>query len=238
MRCSKASGTGTSASSTSISLSLLLIFTLALSSLSVLAQDDQDSQVSTPTINPTSTHLATTSISPVTTTSSIPLVQATSTLVELSDSITVSANLDSQSSTPAFFHLNAKTSSSSSSTGDSTPVYVTLSLCSGPDIQPYNTTNRTLLEDLELSSEDSKKSTRVRLYVSDSADNTSPGPDNLPSGGGMTGNGIGFAYGGYTTIELRDGADDGVWIGVWPPVDTRGLTGTFGLQVQASTKGE
>jgi hypothetical protein len=90
-----------------------------------------------------------------------------------------------------------------------------------------------------MNSDQARKSTQVRFYVSDTIDNVNPGPDGLPrDGNDATAGGVGYTFGGYSFVEFRSGTRDGVWIGVWPPEDMRGQSGTYSMQVTASTRGE
>lgn len=267
------------------SFSILILSCLILIN-PVICQADQDTQVSSPTLNPvisttrTSTSTSTSTFIPTTSTSTS-VVQATSTLnpIELSDGIPVLTELNSDSSIGAFFRFSSSTSSSisSSSSSSSIPVYITISICSGPIIPPYSSIDDT--DDTQNTNKDSlntnnpsrsSTSTFIRLYVSDQSDNPNPGPNSIPDNENQsTGDGIVYANGGYALLEFKSGipktttddddddadanantdadsdvnADSGqgtgtAWIGIWPPLDTRNVNGTWMIQVTASTGGE
>lgn len=111
------------------------------------------------------------------------------------------------------------------------PIYLTMSLCHGPSIPAYNASNSTLLNELDMNSEEARTATLVAMYVSTNPEMQRPGPDSdLPQSQ------IAHAQGGWTSITLPEGTEHGIWIGVWPPVRARGSRGTFRLQLAASTK--
>ncbi|WFD21678.1 stretch-activated cation channel mid1 [Malassezia equina] len=143
----------------------------------------------------------------------------------LQDSITVRSYLQVGPGAPAPLYYTFNSSAGK-------PVWVSMSLCSGPGIPPYNTSNSTLLDDMNMSAKELRQSTLVGLFVSDQADTQRPGPaSNLHS------DHIGYAQGGWTQVSLPKGAQQGAWIGVWPPSDPRNLHGQYEVQLTASTLG-
>lgn len=163
----------------------------------------------------------TSTVSPTQSTTAV-RVSATARPVALNDSVAVRTNIDLAQKKGAFFTFNA--------TRD-TPITLSLSLCIGPDIPPYNTSNKTLMDELDMKPQEARKATLVGLYLSDEASEPEPGPNSdLPDSH------VAHAQGGWASIHLKDGAKNGIWIGVWPPADIRGVTGLFTVQVIASTK--
>ncbi|WFD25369.1 stretch-activated cation channel mid1 [Malassezia nana] len=143
----------------------------------------------------------------------------------LNDSVTVRSLLSfgSNESEPLFFTFN---------TTAGQPVWVSLSLCNGPGIPAYNTSNSTLLDEKDKNSKDLRESTLVGLFVSDDASEPRPGPDS-----GLRASQVGYAQGGWTQVALDKGSQHGVWIGVWPPSDPRDVQGQYEVQLTASTTG-
>jgi calcium channel MID1 len=151
---------------------------------------------------------------------------ATSTPVTLVESVPVQATLNVNSTTPAQFFLAAPFKN------DSNPLYISASLCSGPAIPPFNTTDPDVLEALELSSYDASLTTLVRMYVSTDQANKMPGPNDLNAKPDVQ-----YLLGGYAQDENIDQEPDGAWITIWPPAETRSVSGTWNLTLTASTEG-
>lgn len=151
-------------------------------------------------------------------------VDATSTVATLTDSTLTRTQLDVGSSVGATFHLD---------TTSDEPVYISISLCSGPEIPAYDASNKNLQLSMGMSSAELRRATLFRLYVSDDPLNMSPGPDNLPDEKAN----VVYAIGGWAGVTL-DQAPLGAWIAVWPPEDVRGVSGTYEVQVGASSTGE
>lgn len=163
----------------------------------------------------------TSTVSPTQSTTAV-RVSATARPVALNDSVAVRTNIDVAQKKGAFFTFNA--------TRD-TPITLSLSLCIGPDIPPYNTSNKTLMDELDMKPQEARKATLVGLFLSDKASDPEPGP-----GSDLPDSHVAHAQGGWTSIHLKNGAKNGIWIGVWPPADVRGVSGSFTVQVIASTK--
>ena len=179
-----------------------------------------------------STRMSTASIQTASRTSTVSPTQSTTAMrvsatarpVALNDSVAVRTNIEATQKKGAFFTFNA--------TRD-TPISLSLSLCTGPDIPPYNTSNKTLLDELGMKPQNARQSTLVGLFLSDKASDPEPGPNShLPDSH------VAYAQGGWANIHLKNGAKNGIWIGVWPPADIRGATGLFTVQVTASTKAD
>ncbi|WFD18211.1 stretch-activated cation channel mid1 [Malassezia caprae] len=143
----------------------------------------------------------------------------------LNDSVTVRSYLQvgPGAPEPLFYTFN---------TSAGRPVWVSMSLCCGPGIPAYNTSNSTLLDEMDVSAKDLREKTLVGLFVSDSAEEPRPGPDSK-----LHSDHIGYAQGGWTQVSLPKGVDHGVWIGIWPPNDPRGQQGRYEVQLTASTLG-
>ncbi|SHO76181.1 Similar to S.cerevisiae protein MID1 (N-glycosylated integral membrane protein of the ER and plasma membrane) [Malassezia sympodialis ATCC 42132] len=143
----------------------------------------------------------------------------------LKDSVTVRSYLQVGPGAPApLYYTFAR--------GAGQPVWVSMSLCNGPGIPAYNTSNATLLDDMDTSAKDLRESTLVGLFVSDRADAQRPGPRS-----GLSADHVGYAQGGWTQVALQKGAAQDVWIGIWPPRDPRGAQGRYEVQLTASTVG-
>ncbi|KAL4401697.1 stretch-activated cation channel Mid1 [Malassezia pachydermatis] len=153
----------------------------------------------------------------------VPVVASDSAPYVLQDGVTARSELNINATDGLFFSFNA--------TRD-VPIWVSLSLCNGPGIPAYNTSNKTLLNELGLTPFQARVSTLVSVYVSTDAGTQRPGPNHSVLDGQ-----IGYAQGGWTQIVLEDGSDNGAWIGVWPPADARGMTGSYQVQISASTRG-
>ncbi|WFD46418.1 stretch-activated cation channel mid1 [Malassezia furfur] len=111
-----------------------------------------------------------------------------------------------------------------------TPIFVSLSLCDGPRIPPYNTSNSTLLDNLKMDEDEARQATLVSLFVSDKWSIPRPNADS-----GLSSSLIDYAQGGWAEVKLPKGSKDGIWIGVFPPTDPRGLDGVYRIQLSAST---
>ncbi|WFD29524.1 stretch-activated cation channel mid1 [Malassezia sp. CBS 17886] len=143
----------------------------------------------------------------------------------LHDSVLVRSDLQLANTDGLFFTFNAS---------ENVPIYVSLSLCSGPTIAPYNTSNTTLLSELHMNADTARTATLVSMYVSDNAREQRPSARS-----DLDADHIGFAQGGWTQVALPKGVrSGGVWIGLFPPTDARGRTGAFRVQIAASTKAE
>ncbi|PWN48157.1 hypothetical protein IE53DRAFT_334217 [Violaceomyces palustris] len=202
-------------------LLLLLITILCLLSFSVVRAQDTAQEEVVDALSSATESTSSGSIVP-TTTSTSEVADATSTTAVLQDSVVTRVNLDATSNVGAFFRMEANTSD---------PIYVSMSICTGPEIPAYNSSNATLVKQLGLSATQVRRSTLLGLYVSDQPEVPEPGADS-----GLKSNRFSFAQGGWASVELEKGSDQGIWIGVWPPVDTRNVTGTFELRIVASTK--
>ncbi|WFD35509.1 stretch-activated cation channel mid1 [Malassezia cuniculi] len=179
-----------------------------------------------------STQLSTASIASATTTSTViptatssaARVSATAAPVALNDSMPVRTQLNVTGARGAFFTFNT--------TAD-VPIYISMSLCSGPEIPAYNTSNSTLLDELGLNALQARRATLVGMFVSEKSSIVRPGPwSNLPS------KQIAYAQGGWASIVLEKGSKNGIWIGIWPPIDAREAFGMFSVQIAASTKAQ
>ncbi|WFD07850.1 stretch-activated cation channel mid1 [Malassezia vespertilionis] len=153
--------------------------------------------------------------------SSIPVEPADEAPYALHDSVMVRSDL-SMSDTDGLHYTFAPP--------PNVPVYITLSLCAGPSIPPYNTSDDNLMDQLGMSADEARQATLVSLYVSDSSNQKKPGPDQ-----GVDKKFVGYAQGGWSEIPVPKGTKDGLWIGVFPPKDPRGLNGTYRIQLAAST---
>ena len=175
----------------------------------------------------TGTSLATSSSATTTPTASrSPVVDATSTPVTLVESVPVRATLDIGSAAPAQFRLTLPFKEPSS------PLYVSASLCSGPAIPAYNTSDSALLKSLGLGAYEASMATLARMYVSTDTGNQVPGPDSKDGSPDEQ-----YLLGGFARNENTDSDPDGAWITIWPPEDTRGVTGSWILSLTASTEG-
>lgn len=154
----------------------------------------------------------------------VPVVVADPKPYKLNDSMIVRSDLNMNASDGLFYTFN---------TTANTPIYISLSVCSGPSIPAYNTSNSTLLNHLGRNAAEARQSTLVSMYVSDKWNVPRPGPDS-----GISSSMTGFAQGGWTDVQLKKGSKDGVWIGVYPPADPRGIDGTYRIQLSASTKAQ
>lgn len=178
-----------------------------------------------------STQLSTASIDKANTTSTVlptqtaaaPQVTATASAVPLRDSVPVRTELDARSDVGAFFTFNAT---------EKDTIYISMSLCRGPEIPAYNTSNSTLLDELDLNAEQAQRVTLVGLFVSDKPSIPNPGPKSK-----LSSKQVQYAQGGWAKLKVEN-AKQGLWIGVWPPVDARNATGTFNAQISASTKAQ
>lgn len=151
---------------------------------------------------------------------------ATSTPVILVESVPVQATLDVDSTVPAQFFLAAPFKNTANS------LFISASLCSGPAIPPFNITDPDVLEALELSSYDASLTTLVRMYVSTDQTNKRPGPNDLSGKPDVQ-----YLLGGFARDENIDREPDGAWITIWPPAETRNVTGTWNFTLTASTEG-
>ncbi|WFD41981.1 stretch-activated cation channel mid1 [Malassezia psittaci] len=157
-------------------------------------------------------------------TSGVPVVNAESTPYVLQDSVMVRTDLGMNQTNGLFFMFNT--------TAD-TPIYVSLSLCDGPRIPAYNTSNSTLLSELGLNANQARQVTLVSMFVSPKWSIPRPGPDS-----GLSSSYLGYAQGGWAQVHLPKGSTDGIWIGIYPPLDPRGLDGIYRVQLSASTKAQ
>lgn len=155
-------------------------------------------------------------------TRSMPLVEPSGAPIALNDSQLISTDLDAAAKQGTFFTFKA---------AEHVPMYISMSLCSGPEIPAYNTSNQTLLDQLDMKAEEARTATLVSLYVSDSAKKREPGPRSS-----LSSDHLGHAQGGWTQVTLPKGSKDGIWIGIWPPQDPRGRSGKYRVQLGVSTK--
>lgn len=153
----------------------------------------------------------------------VPVVNADKTPYALNDSILVRSDLNLNDKGGLFFTFN---------TTVNIPIFISLSLCDGPRIPPYNTSDSDVLDELDMNEAEARHSTLVSMHVSDKGSIPRPGPNsNIPS------EYRGYAQGGWTEVVLEKGSKNGVWIGVYPPYDARGMAGSYRIQLAASTKG-
>lgn len=182
-------------------------------------------------------------LAPSSTRSAIPgrattIYNATANTVALNDSIIARSRIDLNATQGAFFNFTIPAAAFTNEVKVVT-VWTSISLCSGPAIPPYNTSNATLLESLGLSATEARKSTLASLYVSDSELFQQPGPAN---GSVLNSKHIGHALGGSTSVQVdveqqSDNSSATLWIGVWPPSDSRNVTpGTYQFQIVTSTR--
>ncbi len=166
------------------------------------------------------------------------MLNATVNAVALNDSIVARSRIDVNATQGAFFNFTLPASAFSEDAKTVT-VWTSISLCSGPAIPPYNTSNTTLLQSLDRSATEARRSTLASLYISDNELFQQPGPANASS---LDSRHIGYAQGGWTSVEVdvqqsSENSSETLWIGVWPPADTRNTTqGTYQFQVVASTR--
>ncbi|KAN0065504.1 stretch-activated cation channel mid1 [Thecaphora frezii] len=188
------------------------------------------------TSSPTSSISSTATVTPTVTSTSLSI--ATATPVALNDSTVVRSHLDLNATSGAFFNFTVP--ASAYAFDNTVRTWVSLSLCSGPTINPYNITNTTLLESLGMSADEAQAATNVRMYVSSDSNKQQPGPDT----DGISSNWKGYAQGGWVALELdvrqrNEDSDQPIWIGIWPPADLRNQTsGTYELQLVTSTVGK
>lgn len=196
-----------------------------------------------PSLAPTSSASISTQLPPSSTRSAIPgrvttIYNTTSAVVALNDSIIARSRIDLNATQGAFFNFTVPSSAFSEDV-KKVSVWTSLSLCSGPAIPPYNTSNSTLLDALDKSATDARRSTLASLYVSDNDLYQYPGPANASV---LNSRHIGYALGGSTFVQVdveqqSDNSSETIWIGVWPPEDDRGLpSGTYQFQIVASTR--
>ncbi|UZJ53074.1 hypothetical protein CBS101457_002394 [Exobasidium rhododendri] len=202
----------------------VLIQTVLLLVLLLVAVNAQE----TPSTRPTSSKSASRSASRTSSSSSTSIADATSTAINLVESVPVRTTLDVDSPLPARFYLAAPFKNPSN------PLYVSASLCAGPSIEPYNATTTDSLksENVTLDSYDASLSTLIHMYVSTSTSNQVPGPN---SQGGKPD--VQYLLGGFAQDMNTDTDPDGAWITLWPPTDARNVTGTWTLTLSASTEG-
>lgn len=212
---------GATSSSSSSSSASALLASSASSVSKVPPPSNSSNRFGLPTVSTASYVSASTGIAPQYT--AAPVAATNAQPYQLEDSVTVRSRLDTNATDGLFFAFNT--------TAD-LPIWFSLSLCNGPGIPAYNTSNATLLEELGLTSFQARVATLVSMYVSTDVGTTRPGPDHS-----VLDSQIGWAQGGWTQVALKDGADKGAWIGVWPPSDPRGVNGTFEIQISASTRG-
>lgn len=202
-------------------------FTLVLTILALLAFASSATAQAASSVIPTpSAERGTgsaTSIAPSTTSGTL---DATLAPVKLVESQVVSASLDVNASKPAQFYLDLPFKNASN------PLYITATLCDGPEIPAYDVYNTTLLKHLDRSSIEATVSTLVRIYLSIDQENKSPGPNALQAEPDIE-----YFTGGLATVEDTYREPDGAWISVWPPEDTRNVTGTWHFILAASTEG-
>ncbi|GAC98558.1 calcium transporter [Pseudozyma hubeiensis SY62] len=192
---------------------------------------------------PSSSASSTSPLAPTSTRSAIPgrattIYNATANIVALNDSITARSRIDLNATQGAFFNFTIPSTAFSEDVKTVT-VWTAISLCSGPAIPPYNTSNSTLLETLGKSATEARRSTLASLYLSDNELFQQPGPANASV---LNSRHIGYALGGSTSVQVdvqqqSDNSSQTLWIGVWPPADSRNVTpGTYQFQIVASTR--
>ncbi|TKY85963.1 hypothetical protein EX895_004788 [Sporisorium graminicola] len=182
-------------------------------------------------------------LAPSSTRSAIPgratsIYNATANAVALNDSIIARSRVNLNATQGAFFNFTIPPSAFTED-AKTVKVWTSVSLCSGPAIPPYNTSNTTVLEQLDMSATDARRSTLASLYISDNDLFQQPGPANASV---LNSKHIGYALGGSTSVEVdvqqqSDNSSRTLWIGVWPPADSRNVTpGTYQFQIVASTR--
>ncbi|CAO1635416.1 unnamed protein product [Jaminaea pallidilutea] len=151
--------------------------------------------------------------------------------VPLNNSIAVRSTLSisNASDAPNFFFMAL------GSNQTNLPIYVALSVCSGPE---YG-----IIPSIEANASDSDRKNRiesaqVRLYASNVASKSRPGPsdDERPDSDSGEGD-MAYARGGFAQMTLNEDGDDqveGLWLGIWPPQWNWDVQGTFTYQVVAS----
>ena len=165
------------------------------------------------------------------------IYNATTNAVALNDSIVARSRIALNATEGAFFNFTLPPSAFSDGT-DTVTVWTSISLCSGPAIPPYNTSNATVLELLDKSATEARRSTLASLYISDNPAFQTPGPANASV---LNTKHIGYALGGWTSIEVdvqqpSDNSSTTLWMGVWPPADSRNVTpGVYQFQIVASS---
>lgn len=173
-----------------------------------------------PTLSTASFVNASTGLAPQPT--NVPVVKAnTKAPYTLEDSVMVRSDLPINATNGLFFKFN---------TTINTPIFVSLSLCDGPRIPPYDTSNSTLLNELNMNEDEARQATLVSLFVSDKWSIPRPNADS-----GLSSSLVDYAQGGWAEVQLPKGSKDGIWIGVFPPTDPRGLDGVYRIQLSAST---
>ncbi|MCO5598692.1 hypothetical protein L7F22_052790 [Adiantum nelumboides] len=158
-------------------------------------------------------------------TQSSSIVISTETPVSLVESQVVMTMLSLNSTSPARFQLAAPFKNATQ------PLYIAASLCSGPGIPPYDIDNSTVLKELGLDYFEAMQSTVPIMYVSTDTANQSPGPGNK-----LGSPDIAYFLGGLATDVNYDKQPDGAWISIYPPADTRNVTGEWTLVVTASSE--
>lgn len=153
-------------------------------------------------------------------------VVATQSPVTLVESAVVSAQISVNSSVPAQFFLAAPFKNSTGT------LYVTATLCNGPGVPSYDVDNSTLLQELGMGWWAARTSTLPRLYLSTDAANKVPGPGATQGDPDLE-----YFFGGQATIADTTKQRDGAWITVWPPMNTRNVTGEWDFLVAASSEG-
>ncbi|SPO32417.1 related to Calcium influx promoting protein ehs1 [Ustilago trichophora] len=182
-------------------------------------------------------------LAPSSTRSAIPgratsIYNATINTVALNDSVVARSRIALNATEGAFFNFTLPASAFSQDS-KSVTVWTSISICSGPAIPPYNTSNITLLESLDKSATQARRSTLASLYISHDSTLQTPGPANASS---LNSRHIGYALGGWTSIEVdvqqrEENSSETLWMGVWPPADSRNVTpGVYQFQIVASSR--
>ena len=127
-------------------------------------------------------------------TRSMPLVEPSGAPIALNDSQLISTDLDAAAKQGTFFTFKA---------AEHVPMYISMSLCSGPEIPAYNTSNQTLLDQLDMKAEEARTATLVSLYVSDSPKKPEPGPRSS-----LSSDHVGHAQGGCCLLYTSEAADE------------------------------
>ncbi|CAO1615946.1 unnamed protein product [Parajaminaea phylloscopi] len=163
-----------------------------------------------------------------TNTTSAAVVDATSVPYTLNNSVAVRSTISISNATnaPAFFHLSVPQNESQ------VPVHIAVSLCTGPldGIQPTFEANASSSYRRRL-----LQTAQTRVYVSLDNEYQTPGTGDNPD---RDSDAVAYAYGGFAQIALNEDQKrelDDVWIGVWPPQWNWGVTGTFTIEVVATT---
>lgn len=140
------------------------------------------------------------------------------------DGIPVRSELDLDAQNGIFFRFNSRRNKKQ---------WISLSLCNGPGIEAYNTSDENLLNHLDMKAHEVSTLTLVSMYVSTGSSIKTPGPSTKLADSNKK-----FAQGGWAQVVLGESdRDDMTYIGIWPPQHTRRHKGKYVIQLIASTEG-